>query len=158
MSSLQALLVVGIIAPIAALTIWWLFFRMDSSPAPEVPDEPIERLSADDVQMIETTLGVTLPADYALFLQADRPGPIDNTTVRDDPELIIGFTQDYRRDSGWPPHFIWVGDEADGCPYTLDCMTGAIFRLEKGNVKKMWDRFPSFSEFVQAQSTIKANE
>ena len=138
-----------LVALIATLIVGALFLRGSDDPRPIVPDEPVNRLSAADVQMIEAALGVTLPADYASFLQADRPGQIDNTTVRDDPELIIGFTRDYRDSSGWPSHFIWVGDESDGCPYTLDTLTGEIFRLEKGNPAKAWDRHPSFSGFVE---------
>ena len=149
LSSLHAaLLVIGIFTPVAALIIWLQFFRENSGPDHMVPDEPINLLSASDVQEIEATLGVALPTDYALFLQASRPEQIDNTTVRDDPDLIIGFTQDYRKRSGWPPNYVWVGDEADGCPYTLDCVTGEVFRLQKGNMQKSWDRHPSFSEFV----------
>lgn len=149
MSPLLAVLLIAV--PIAALALWWLCFRqggddgtLDSTPL----DEPIKLLSVDDVQAIERALGVTLPSDYAAFLQKDRPGHVDSTTVRDDPELIIGFTQDYRSSNGWPTHFVWVGDEADGCPYTLDCETGEIFRLQKGNLGKAWDRHRSFSEFV----------
>jgi hypothetical protein len=149
MSSLQAALLVAVlVVPVAALIVWRTFFREDGNPVDTVPAEPINRLSASDVQSIETALGVTLPADYARFLQEERPEAIDCTTVRDDAELIIGFTQDYRGDSDWPVHLVWIGDEADGCPYTLDCLSGEVFRLQKGNLLKAWDRHPGFAEFV----------
>ena len=149
MTPLNAVLLIAV--PIAVLIIGWVYFRQGGAEDDEegrVPDEPINRLSADDVRAIEEALGVSLPSDYATFLQKDRPGHIDSTTVRDDPDLIIGFTQDYRICNGWPSHFVWVGDEADGCPYTLDCETGEIFRLQKGNLAKAWDRHRSFAEFV----------
>lgn len=149
MSSLQAALLVALLF-VAALIVWRTFFREEGNALHNDP-EPVNRLAASDVQSIEAVLGVTLPADYARFLQEERPDAIDCTTVRDDAELIIGFTQDYRGDSGWPAHLVWIGDEADGCPYTLDCLTGEVFRLEKGNLRKAWDRHPSFAEFVAAK-------
>ena len=134
--------------------------RNASRPEPglhhDVPAAPCSPLSPADVQAIELALGVALPADFASFLQAPRAGPIDNTTVVDDPELIIGFTQDYRASSGWPAHLVWFGDEADGCPYTLDCLSGEVFRLQKGNLAKAWDRHPSFSAFVAKASDVPA--
>lgn len=150
MSSLQAALLLAVLL-VAALIGWRKFFREEDSPIENYPAEPVNRLSASEVQSIEVALGVTLPADYARFLQDERPDAIDSTTVRDDAELIIGFTQDYRGDSGWPAHLVWIGDEADCCPYTLDCLTGEVFRLEKGNLRKAWDRHPSFAEFVAAK-------
>jgi hypothetical protein len=32
----------------------------------------------------------------------------------------------------------------------IDCLSGEVFRVEKGNLKKSWDRHPSFSAFLAA--------
>lgn len=136
---------------IAAWTLWRTLMRKDDAPQAIVPPTSINLLSASDVAAIEAALSVTLPTDYARFLQAERPEAIDETSVRDDAELIIGFTRDYRDDCQWPTQLVWIGDEADGCPRVLDCISGEVFRVEKGNLEKAWDRHPSFSAFVAAR-------
>jgi SMI1 / KNR4 family (SUKH-1) len=152
MSSLHpTLLILALLAPIAALILWRVFVRKDPAPAAEIAPEPINLLSASDVEAIEVALGVALPADYVRFLQTERPQAIDETTVRDDAELIIGCTHDYRDSNQWPAHLVWIGDEEDGCPYVLDCISGEVFRLQKGNLRKAWDKHPSFSAFVAAK-------
>lgn len=143
------LLLLGLLAPIAALILWRVFVRQDA-PVPESVPEPIHPMSAADILAIETALGVTLPADYARFVQTGRPEGIDDTSVRDCPDLIIDATREYRESSQWPVHLVWIGDEADACPRVLDCLSGEVFRVEKGNLRKAWDRHASFSAFVAA--------
>jgi hypothetical protein len=140
-----------LMALIAALILWRVFARKDRAPEMMIPAPPINLLSPSDIASIETALGVTLPADYARFLQTQRPEAIDETSVRDDAELIIGFTREYRDSNQWPGHLVWIGDEADACPRVLDCISGELFRVEKGNLQKAWDRHPSFSAFVAAK-------
>jgi len=139
-----------LIALIAALILWRVFARKGSAPGTSIPALPVNLLSPSDIASIATALGVTLPADYARFLQAQRPAAIDETSVRDDAELIIEFTREYRDSSRWPAHLVWIGDEADACPRVLDCNSGEVFRVEKGNLEKAWDRYASFSAFVAA--------
>ena len=140
-----------LLALIAALILWRAFARKNGAPKAMIPAPPINLLSASDIAAIEAALGVTLPIDYARFLQAERPEAIDETSVRDDAELIIGFTREYRDSNHWPAHLVWLGDEADACPRVLDCISGEVFRVEKGNLRKAWDRHPSFSAFVAAK-------
>lgn len=140
-----------LIALVAALILWRVSARKGSAPGASIPAPPINLLSAGDIASIETALGVTLPTDYASFLQTMRPEAIDETSVRDDAELIIEFTREYRGSSQWPAHLVWIGDEADGSPRVLDCSSGEVFRVEKGNLRKTWDRHPSFSAFVAAR-------
>jgi len=140
-----------LLALIVALILWRVVARKDSAPETTIQAPPINPLSASDIATIEAALAVTLPPDYARFLQAERPEAIDETSVRDDAELIIGFTREYRDSSQWPAHLVWIGDEADASPRVLDCISGEVFRVEKGNLRKAWDRHPSFSAFVAAK-------
>jgi len=165
MSSFQAALtvVIGLIL-VASPMLWWVFYRMDAHPAPpHVPREPLKTLLAADVQRIETALGVSLPKDYAHFLQSDRSDEIDNTTVIDDADLIIELTQEYRQGAygvapPWPEHFVYVGDEADACPYALNCMSGELIHFHKGSITSQpIARFGSFSEFLAAARGMRPN-
>jgi hypothetical protein len=147
--TLPPLLWLLLLAAIAVLA-WRMLARKDVVPAAEIPPEPILLLSVADVQAIETALGVSLPADYARFLQTERPEGIDDTSVRDYPDLIIDATREYRDSSQWPGHLVWIGDEADGCPRVIDCISGEVFQVEKGHLRKAFDRHASFSAFVAA--------
>ncbi len=100
-------------------------------------------------------LGVTLPKDYRGFLSSgsgdDR---IDDTSVLDDPDAIIALTQSYRKGfeglQAWPEHYVYAGDEADACPYLIDCDTGEFCRTDKGDLsREMLERHPDFSAFVE---------
>ncbi|MGH8029073.1 MAG: SMI1/KNR4 family protein, partial [Arenimonas sp.] len=59
---------------------------------PIEPPHPPRTLRAEDVAAIEYALGVTLPADYAAFLQCERAPHVDDTTVSDDAATIIEMT------------------------------------------------------------------
>lgn len=114
-------------------------------------------MKARDIDRIESTLCVAIPDDYRGFLLSERVDDrIDETSVLDDPDAIIGLSQAYRNGfeglQPWPQRFVYVGDEADACPYLIDCDTGAFCRSDKGDLSRaMLERYPGFSAFVEAR-------
>lgn len=117
-----------------------------------------------DVARIESTLGVSLPDAYRGFLLSERTDDrIDATSVLDDPEAIIASTLDYRNGfeglSLWPKRFVYVGDEADACPYLIDCDTGAFARSDKGDLSRaMLERYADFDAFVASRMSAASPE
>lgn len=121
-------------------------------------------MNAQEIEAIESALGIALPAPYRAFLASPRdPGLIDDTTVLDDPQAIIEATRDYRNGFGglppWPAHYLYVGDEADACPYVLDCVSGTLFRSDKGHpTKRPLERYSDFAAFVAAKRSLAEND
>jgi hypothetical protein len=156
-SHYAALLTIGLIAIFAAPIIYYIFW-VDGSAVPK-PDPsawgPIDPMSEEDIEKIEFTLQVKLPADYAEFLRAGRSQDvIDSETVSCSVSRIIEATTSYRQGlyglQPWPASYIYVGDEADACPYVLDCESGRFFQTHKGNLKtNPLSSYASFSEFVE---------
>lgn len=111
--------------------------------------EPLE------IELIEKELGVVLPDEYAEFLQSERPECIDSTAVIDHAQTIIEMTLEYRRGLDdlplWPDSYVYVGDESDACPYVIDCSSGRVMKLDKGDFGKLpISEFESFSNFVSS--------
>jgi hypothetical protein len=112
-------------------------------------------MKARDIARIESALGVTLPEDYRGFLSSERSDDrIDEVSVLDDPDAIVDLTQAYRKGfeglQPWPQQYVYAGDEADACPYLVDCGTGEFCRSDKGNLSKaMLERHPGFSAFLE---------
>ncbi len=117
-----------------------------------------------DVARIESTLSVSLPDAYRGFLLSERTDDrIDATSVLDDPETIIASTLAYRNGfeglSPWPKPFVYVGDEADACPYLIDCDTGAFARSDKGDLSRaMLERYANFDAFVASRMSAASSE
>lgn len=111
-------------------------------------------MTEPEIQSIEQALQVRLPKDYRQFLAADRgEDDPDDTTLEDAPGPIIEATQEYRAGfSGlqpWPDSLVYMGDESDACPYVIDCGSGEVRRLDKGNlVRRPLESFPSFGQFL----------
>lgn len=140
MSSLYAtLLVIGLIVCIGGPVLYWIFFRMDEPPqGPVELDAPAQSLSNTDIARIESSLQVQLPPALATFLTEPRsPDGPDDTSLLDSADAIIEATLEYRRGfSGlppWPTSWVYLGDEADACPYVLDCETAEVLHTDKGN-------------------------
>lgn len=158
LSSLQSALAVGgFFIAFGGPVIWWVFFRMDEKTNQEnyVPEE-IELMSEDDILLIENLLDVKLPNDYVAFLRNRRDIDIDNTTVHDSAKQIIEATNEYRNGfSGlpaWSRELIYIGDEADACPYVINCTSGEVLHTDKGNInREPMSRYNSFSDFVLAK-------
>ena len=97
---------------------------------------------------------VILPAGYRGFATSDRDFEVvDESTVLSDPQSVISATKEFRRGFAglepWPNSWIYIGDEADACPYALDCKSGILRRLDKGNIsRKPLEEFTSFDEFL----------
>lgn len=111
-------------------------------------------MTESQIQSIEQALRVKLPEWYRMFLASDREEvDPDDTTVEDAPWPIIEATQEYRAGfSGlqpWPDNLVYIGDEADACPYVIDCTSGEVRRLDKGNLARPpLETFPSFGQFL----------
>lgn len=108
-----------------------------------------------EIAKIESTLSLRLPPDYRGFLteEAELDGPLDDTTALRDAEAIIEATMEHRQGfaglAPWPQHWLYVGDEADACPYVLDCQNGRLSRLDKGNRERPpLAEYSSFADFV----------
>ena len=143
---------------LAAVAFWWLELRGEpTAPAPE-PD-PSRCLTGDDVADIERQLGLSLPTSYKQYLQNRRSDGVDSQSVCDDHEVVVEATLAYR--SGfvetlppWPHTYVYVGAEADACPYVLDVSTEEVLQLHKGNIEsKPLQHYANFLAFVAALSS-----
>ncbi len=107
-----------------------------------------------DIQRIEAALAVSLPNGYRDFLLLSVPPDLpDETTVIRDAGVIIEATLSYRTGfeglPAWPDHWVYVGDEADACPYVIDCLSGKVIRTDKGNLHR-----PPLSEHIDFKSFV----
>jgi len=98
-------------------------------------------MDSGDVARIEQELEVALPTELRDFLLSPRDElDPDDCTVMDDPESIIEMTKMYRLGfvglPPWPKAWIYIGDESDACPYFVDCVTGEMARLHKGDPRQ----------------------
>jgi hypothetical protein len=149
------LLTLGLVGGFGSL-IFYFIFRSDPSSEPD-PSAwgPIEPMSAEDIDKIESTLQVKLPQDFAEFLRKGRSQDvIDDQTVLPDGASFIEATLEYRKGPyglpPWPPAYLYVGDESDACPYVLDCDSGRFFQTHKGNINaEPISTHASFSAFVE---------
>jgi hypothetical protein len=155
MSSLNAaLLVIGLLVLFGGPALWWVFTRMDN-PDPGPAGEPLATnpLVIDEVVRIEQQLGVPLPDSYRRFLTSPREKDIDGQSLFGDADLIVSATLDYRNGADglppWPRNFVYIGDEADACPYAIDTASGEVTQTDKGNLqRKPLGRFVNFEEFL----------
>lgn len=158
MSSLQAAITVALgLVVIAGPMLWWVFYRdgYDGAASAKLTEDPVLRMSVQEISRVEAELQLTLPAAYADFLRTRGDYP-DNTTVLDTADLIIGCTTEYRHGiygaPPWPWHLVCIGDEADACPYALDCLSGEIVQTHKGNTTaRPIARFADFTAFLEAK-------
>lgn len=156
MSSLNAaLLVIGILICVGGPLLWWVFFRMDEHPTPPA-GEPLLTgpIAEPDLLRIESSLGVKLPEAYRKYLGSPRTQDIDEESIFGDADLIISATQEYREGFGgnppWPGKWVYVGDEADACPYAIDVESGEVIQTDHGNPeRKPLENFASFREFTE---------
>jgi SMI1 / KNR4 family (SUKH-1) len=153
-SHYAALLVIGILVLVGGPAFYWVFFKMDSSPIDfPTPSEAVRLLTDNDVARIESALNVRLPDDYVTFLIQDRSdATVDDTTALSDADAIIEATQEYRRGFAglppWPHLYVYIGDEADACPYVLDTESGRVIRMDKGNLDRApIAEYPTFTAF-----------
>ncbi|MEN3943851.1 SMI1/KNR4 family protein [Prosthecobacter sp. SYSU 5D2] len=114
-------------------------------------------MTEEDIAKIETALGVCLPADYRAHLakndeDEEEHGVVDDVTAMRDAYGIIKATRDYRAGfeglPPWPAHWVYMGDEADACPYAVDCVSGQFRKTDKGNLlRPPLKAYASFDEF-----------
>lgn len=113
-------------------------------------------MNESEIRKIEKSLRVTLPETYRTFLKIERDADhyLDDTTIVDEADIIIQATLDYRKGfeglKAWPEHLIFVGDEADACPYAINCLDGKFIRTDKGNIERNpLESFDSFESFIK---------
>lgn len=114
-------------------------------------------MTEEDIVRIETALEVSLPADYREHLakhdeDEEEHGLVDDVTAMRNADEIIAATRDYRAGfaglPAWPAHWIYMGDEADACPYAVDCVSGHLRQMDKGNpLRPPLKEYESFAEF-----------
>lgn len=108
-------------------------------------------MTRDDIASIEKQLGVTLPVPLAEFFASEhRDVDAEGDSILDRASDVIELTREYRAGFAglppWPASWVYIGDEGDACPYYVDCETGRIVRLHKGNFKeKPLEVFADFS-------------
>ncbi|MEL7536989.1 MAG: SMI1/KNR4 family protein [Pseudomonadota bacterium] len=142
---------------LTGLAVYWVVFRDGSSTIPVNQSRDGTNIPASvseaDIVEIERELGVALPADYRAFLSSIRDASIDETEVLDSAEAIVDATKLYRSGLGrlpnWPAELVYIGDQADACPYALNCNSGEVARLDKGNIGHApLDRYASFTDLI----------
>ena len=109
-------------------------------------------MTPSEVREVEAALGLSLPGAYSRFLSSGISS-IDGESVLRTVALIVDATMMYRKGEigipAWPSYFICVGDEADACPYALNCITGEVIHTHKGYLdEKPIARFQTFDAFV----------
>ena len=113
-------------------------------------------MKSEDIAIIERELGLTVPDDLREFLTSERDGfDPDAVAVSDEPCAIVEMTIKYRNGFAglppWPQTWIYLGDEADACPHGIDCASGRVFKLHKGNAqRKALKHYESFAAYQAA--------
>lgn len=121
-------------------------------------------MKVSKVQQIESALDVKLPSAYRDFLANRRKdNTVDETTVTDEAEVIIEATLEYRKGfvdlPKWSASEVYIGDESDACPYVLDCESGRVVRLDKGNrERKPLQEWLSFEDFLRQMESALFEE
>lgn len=163
MSSFAAAsLVIGILVVVGGPLLWQVFFRMDSGP--DVPRDPSADdptpMSEEEVARIESELQVAIPSSLRTFLLTKRnTEEVDYGTVAGSPEGFIEMTKEYRTGfvglPPWPKEWLYLGDASDACPYVVDCITGRMFQLHKGDLRqRRLEEWDSFDEFIAEMISI----
>lgn len=149
------LLTLGLLVGLGGPILYFIFHSGDSAEPDPSQWGPIQPMSVADIEKIESALQVKLPRDFVEFLMAGRTQDlIDDQTVLPDARSIIRSTLLYRKGAyglaPWPATWIYVGDEADACPYVLGCESGRFFQTHKGNLHaEPISSHTSFSAFVE---------
>ncbi|MCX2831464.1 SMI1/KNR4 family protein [Microbulbifer thermotolerans] len=138
---------------------YFIFIRSDDRTDVSLAREEGGVNSFDDFQVeyVQKELDVKLPKEYVDFVKIDRPFFIDSTALIDDAFVIIELTKRYRLGEDglpkWPNSYVYIGDEADACPYVIDCQSNKVFKLDKGNVDRPplleFDSFQKFIDFYK---------
>jgi|GEM_PF-3967521 len=135
-----ASLVIGMLVLFSGPILYYIFYIDGAGPKNQSIEEPEPRLMGDDeIKRIEAELDVTLPKDYINAVSKFRTKNVDSTALIDHADGVIEATLLYRNGFEglpcWPSNYIYIGDEADACPYALNIESGQVFRLDKGNVR-----------------------
>jgi len=114
-------------------------------------------MTTGDLDEIERTLGIVLPAEYRATMMA-YPFPAESSAAElwmpDDARRVVELNQDYRRaprgQTSWPRHLFLVGDDGGEEAFVLDTSTPpypvAVYELESGRLRP---HAADFLAFVQ---------
>ena len=98
-------------------------------------------MTSEDVERIETELGLTLPEDYRRVLLdfpfQDLRGN-DFAELYDHPSALIETNQRLRSgEKPWPSHLLFVGQSEEDPAYALDmsAQPSRILRIEQGRIE-----------------------
>jgi hypothetical protein len=171
MSSIAAAsLVIGILVGVGGPILWWIFFRMDSHAdfAQDTSADDPTPMTEAEVAQVESELQVIVPSSLRKFLLSERnTDDVDYGTVAGSPEGFIEMTKEYRAGfvglPSWPKEWLYLGDAGDACPYVIDCMTGKMFELDKGDLRRKrlqtWDSFDAFiAEMISISRSVLEDE
>jgi hypothetical protein len=157
-SSLEAAIVVGGAFVVIVTPILWWIFKHDGYDARDSEESKrfCSRMNKEDITNIETSLNVKLDSGLIKFLTSPREvNNPDETAVSDDANFIIEATLEHRKGFAslkpWPVNYIYLGDEADACPYVYDSQEKKVFQLHKGNIERPpLKKFGSFRDFLSS--------
>lgn len=148
--------VLFVTALVAGFILWVKVASRGPLPVPP-PHVPVDPMTSEQIDSIETALDVKLPQALRDFLGRTREeNDPDEVMVLPWPEAIIGFTLDFRKGfveemMPWPARFVYLGDQADACAYALDCESGEILHTHKGYLEnKLLERYASFEDWLAA--------
>jgi hypothetical protein len=115
-------------------------------------------MTADDLDHIERTLGIVLPAEYRQTMMA-YPFPADSSAAElwmpNDVGRVLALNEDYRRGThgltSWAQHLFLVGDDGGEEAFVLDTSTPpypvVVYELETGHLRPQAGDFPAFVQW-----------
>jgi hypothetical protein len=114
-------------------------------------------MTSTDLDKIEQTLGLRLPADYRTLMTGDSADRLVNSGLFTDAGKVIERTLEQRNGFGgappWPARFVYLGDQEDACPYALDCTSGRVTHSDHGRLDSALGTFESVSLLAQSLAT-----
>jgi hypothetical protein len=127
-------------------------------------------MTAQDLDRIELSLGIALPAEYRTVMMA-YPFPSDSSAAElwmpDDAERVLVLNEGYRRGPGrstdWPRHLFLLGDDGGEEAFVLDTSAVpypvAAYQLETGRLRPLVGDFQAFMQWQWDElAKIEADE
>src|SRR4029453_18322528 len=91
-----------------------------------------------DTDRIERDLDVKLPPAYRELMCGADAARLGDAGIFNDAALVVERTKAQCAGFGgapaWVQKFVYVGDQADACPYALNVDSGAVVRSDHGDL------------------------